>query len=68
MGSVALVGVVDHMRATSASLRRYNMPPTPSAISSMAKTFARKPLAPHKQVGAPILHAYAHALVPCATA
>jgi hypothetical protein len=36
------------MRAASASLRRYNLPPKPSAISSVATTFARKPLAPHK--------------------
>jgi len=50
MGTLALTGVVDHMRATSASLRRYNMPPTPSAISSVSKTFARKPMAAHKQV------------------
>ncbi|KAF5834888.1 hypothetical protein DUNSADRAFT_8192 [Dunaliella salina] len=49
MGTIALNGVVDHMRATSASLRRYNVPPTPSAISSISKTFARKPMAPHKQ-------------------
>jgi len=49
MGTVALTGVVDHMRATSASLRRYNVPPTPSAISSISKTFARKPMAAHKQ-------------------
>lgn len=43
-----LTGVVGHMRATSASLRRYNLPPASSALSPVATTFARKPKAPHR--------------------
>eukprot|EP00967_Tisochrysis_lutea_P007156 scaffold8494_cov21-Tisochrysis_lutea.AAC.2 len=67
MGTVALTGVVDHMRATSASLRRYNVPPTPSAISSISKTFARKPMAAHKQVGTDVtvLQFSLWYLIPC---
>ena len=49
MASAALAGVLHHMHATSASLRHYNLPPNPSAISFVSKTFARKPMAPHKQ-------------------
>lgn len=50
MPTAALSGVVHHVRATSASLRKYNVPPTPSAISSISTTFARRPKAPYKQV------------------
>ncbi len=50
MPSETVGGIVTHMRAASASLRRYNLPPAPSAISTVSTTFARKPKAPHKQV------------------
>jgi len=56
MATGVLAGVLDHMCATSATLRRYNMPAQPSAISSISKTFARKPLAPHKLVCGRVCH------------
>lgn len=46
----AVQGVVAHVRAASASLRRYDVPATSSAISSASKTFARKPQPTYKQV------------------
>ncbi|GAX82307.1 hypothetical protein CEUSTIGMA_g9736.t1 [Chlamydomonas eustigma] len=46
--SAAMGGVTAHMRAASASLRKYSTKPGISAISSVAITFARKPKAPYK--------------------
>lgn len=43
----AAAGAVQHLRAASASLRKYAVPRNSSAISAVATTYARKPRAPY---------------------
>ncbi|KAG2500939.1 hypothetical protein HYH03_000764 [Edaphochlamys debaryana] len=43
----ATAGAVQHLRAASACLRKYSLPPNPSAISGVGTTYARKPRAPY---------------------
>jgi hypothetical protein len=45
-----LKSIVTHVRAASASLRRYNLPPAPSAIAPTSTLFARKPRPSYKMV------------------
>ncbi|PNH05107.1 Dynein heavy chain 7, axonemal [Tetrabaena socialis] len=43
----ATAGAVQHLRAASASLRKYSLPSSNTAISGVATTYARKPRAPY---------------------
>ncbi|GIL71495.1 hypothetical protein Vretifemale_2043, partial [Volvox reticuliferus] len=43
----AAAGAVQHLRAASASLRKYAVPRNSTAISGVATTYARKPRAPY---------------------
>eukprot|EP00798_Chlamydomonas_sp_ICE-L_P021155 gene21155-28044_t len=45
--SSALSSARQHVRAASASLRKYAMPQTPSAMSTIGTTYARRPKAPY---------------------
>ncbi|KAG2427037.1 hypothetical protein HYH02_014682 [Chlamydomonas schloesseri] len=50
----ATAGAVQHLRAASASLRKYALPPQPTALSGVATTYARKPRAPYtKDINTP---------------
>lgn len=52
--SATLTGVAAHMRAASASLRKYSVSRPASAISGLATTFARRPKPPYVgDIGAP---------------
>ncbi len=48
VSETATAGAMQHLRAASAALRKYAVPPKPSAISGVATTYARKPRAPYK--------------------
>lgn len=47
VSETATAGAMQHLRAASAALRKYAVPPNPSAISGVATTYARKPRAPY---------------------